>query len=150
MNKFDFHGDVIRIYFSKCEMALLEILDISLTARFVSLSHHFEKASSRTSWIRNGLGGSVTDNLVGVTAHTVAAIADESPIYTPENDKAKEGKEGCVLWAGEDSLLRRVQRGKHTLHFCITGAHRAEVFSSVVDTLCVSDASPHPTSHAVF
>ena len=86
----------------------------------------------------------MTDNLVGVTAHTVAAIAAKSPIYTPENDKAKEGKEGCVLWAGEDSLLRSLQRGKHTLHSTSQAsiAHRAGVFSSVVDTLCVSDVSP--------
>ena len=75
----------------------------------------------------------MTDNLVGVTAHTVAAIAAKSPIYTPENDKAKEGKAGCVLWAGEDSLLRSLQRGKHTLHSTSQAsiAHRAGVFSSV-------------------
>ena len=41
----------------------------------------------------------MTINLVGVTAHTVVAIAANVPIYTPENDKAKEGREGCVLWA---------------------------------------------------
>ena len=75
----------------------------------------------------------MTDNLVGVTAHTVVAIAANVPIYTPENDKAKEGKEGCVLWAGEDSLLRSLQRGKHTLHSTSQASivHRAEVFSSV-------------------
>ena len=143
MNKLDFHGYVIR-----CEMVLLEVLDISLTARFVSLSYHFEKASSRTSWIRNGLGGSVTDNLVGVTAHTVAAIAAKSPIYTPENDKAKEGGMRTLGWGGLSPSSST--KGQTYSPFYVTGAHRAEVFSSVVDTLCVSDASPHPTSHAVF
>ena len=42
----------------------------------------------------------MTDNLVGVTAHTVAAIAAKSPIYTPENDKAKEGKEDAYFGRG--------------------------------------------------